>query len=296
MYYVSYSCHYVDFYITRKEIKMKLPITGETTLPLSRPLTLYFCGWEQCKRSHSFGPAIRPHYLIHYVLSGQGQYYINGNSYHLVKGDGFLIAPGVTTIYTADEQDPWEYCWIGFDGYDVETILKNCGFTHEHLIFTDTSGGELKNILLNLVQTFKDGDGNEYTYLGLLYLCFSHMRPPSIYPTQMFYVNYLEKALDYMHHNYTYDIKIADMAKYIGIDRTYLFKLFKTYKQISPQQYLIAYRLNIARKLLKESDLSVTEIVYSCGFRDAPSFNKHFKKHMNITPLQYRSGKEHYLI
>jgi len=274
---------------------MKLPITFENHIHQSKSLTLYHCGLEQCKPSHFFGPAIRPHYLIHYILSGQGQYHINNTTYLLKKGDGFLITPGVSTIYSADEQDPWEYCWIGFDGNEAKTILQNCGFTQEKLIFTDTSNGELKRTLLTLIELFKVGKCNEYSYLGQLYLCFSHMLTPSVNSTHLFYETYLEKALEYIHHNYTYDIKITDVANYIGIDRTYLYKLFITYKKISPQQYLINYRLNIALKLLKESDLRVTELAYSAGFKDGPSFSKHFKKHFNVTPLQYRSNERNYI-
>jgi hypothetical protein len=112
---------------------MKAPITEFSQITLSTPLTLYHCGHEQCAPSHSFGPAIRPHYLFHYVLGGRGQYCVNGQTYHLTKGNGFLINPGVSTVYTADEHDPWEYCWIGFDGYGVKTILQDSALLQQTL-------------------------------------------------------------------------------------------------------------------------------------------------------------------
>jgi AraC-like DNA-binding protein len=261
----------------------------EKNITKERPLTLYHCGYEPCKPSHSFGPAVRPHYLIHYILNGKGQYHVYGQVYHLKKGDAFLITPGVTTLYIADDTDPWEYCWFGFDGYEVETILKRCGLSLTNLVFTDQSDGRLQDTLLALIDNFTTGQGNELTYLGQLYLCFSLMYNLSEATTSMFYETYISKALDYIHHNYTYDIKISDVAKYLSIDRTYLYKLFITYKEVSPQQYLINYRLKVAQKMLKETDLSVTEIAYSCGFKDAPSFNKHFKKRIQCTPLSYRN-------
>lgn len=259
-------------------------------ISLSNPLTLYHCGHEQCKPSHSFGPAIRPHYLIHYVLDGRGEFHVNKTVYHLKKGDGFLITPGVTTYYCADKKDPWEYCWIGFDGSEVTTILHNCGLSQAEPIFTDNSKGALKEDLFTLIHNFTEGIGNEFTYVGQLYLFFSHIHIRTYKSNITIAETYIKKALDFIHNNYTYDIKISDVAKYLSIDRTYLYKLFMLYKNISPQQYLITYRLRVAQKLLKESDLRITEIAYSCGFRDAPSFNKHFKKYFNITPLQYRSS------
>jgi AraC-type DNA-binding domain-containing proteins len=260
----------------------------ETTF-IQRPLILYHCGHEQCQPSHFFGPAIRPHYLIHFVLHGQGIYYVNGSTYHITGGNGFLIHPGVTTLYCADDNDPWEYCWIGFDGYDVETVLHKCGLSMTNLVFSDQSSGSLWKDMLDLIYLFTERKGNEFTYLGQLYRCFSDMYLPLQAITSPVPVTFIEKALDYIHNNYTYEITIADIAKYLSIDRTYLYKLFMTHVKVSPQQYLIHYRLDVSQKLLRETHLSITEISYSCGFRDASSFNKHFKKHFHNTPLKYRA-------
>ncbi len=267
------------------------PLLEKNTSPVGRPLILYHCGHEQCKPSHSFGPAIRPHYLIHYILHGQGNYYVNGVTYPVRGGQGFLINPGITTFYQADENDPWEYCWVGFDGYDVAEIFQNCGLSQVSLIFSDQSSGYLWEDFIRLVHHFTERQGNDLSYIGQLYLCFSRMYLRKDVPSKYLYETHIVKALEYIHNNYTYDIKITDISKYLSIDRTYLYKLFMTFLHVSPQQYLIQYRLDISRKLLYESNLAVTEIAYSCGFRDTPSFNKHFKNHFQITPLKYRSGK-----
>lgn len=251
------------------------------------PLTLFFCGHEKCDPSHSFGPAVRPHYLLHFILNGQGTYYEAGNEHKLKAGDGFLITPGKTTYYIADYKDPWEYCWIGFDGYEAKNILLNCGLTETNLII-HVATQEIKDCFLKLNQIFDSNTGNTYTFISYLYQIFSYMlqnakqnNPSKIDP-------YLDQALSYISNNYIYDIKINDLAQFIGIDRTYLYKIFKENKNVAPQQYLINYRLQAACSLLKETKLTVTEIAYSCGFKDAPSFNKHFKKRYYITPLEFR--------
>jgi AraC-like DNA-binding protein len=252
------------------------------------PLTLYFSGYEKCTPSHFFGPAVRPHYLIHYILNGQGSYFENGREHRLCTGDGFLITPGKTTYYIADSKNPWEYCWIGFDGYEVKTILDNCGFSETNLIF-HLDDDDLRESLLDLNQIFNTNAGNIYSYASYLYKIFSHLIQTAKVNTSFTTSNYIEQAMTYINHNYIYDIKITDVANSIGIDRTYLYKLFMSSKKVSPQQYLIEYRLQTACIHLKETKLTVTEIAYSCGFKDTPSFNKHFKKHYSITPLQYRN-------
>ena len=56
-------------------------------------LYLCYCGLEKCVPLYSFGPAVRPNYLIHYVLDGEGYYYVNDNKYKVRKNQGFLIEP-----------------------------------------------------------------------------------------------------------------------------------------------------------------------------------------------------------
>lgn len=65
--------------------------------------------------------------------------------------------------------------------------------------------------------------------------------------------------------------------------------------KVSPQRYLISFRLNTAVNLLETTKMNITEISYSCGFKDTPTFYKHFKKQFNITPVQYRKSNIDYI-
>jgi len=274
-------------------MKSKLEFISQSKL--SRALTLYYGGSEVCAPYHSFGPAIRQHYLLHYILNGKGKYYVNNKCYELEKGEGFLILPGESTYYKADKEEPWEYCWISFDGYDVGTILKNCGLSKENLVFKDNSNGSFKDNILELIHNYDVNSSNEYALLGQLYLCFSSIYDLAGLKEKNTCESYADKALDYIYNNFSYDIKISDIAKYVGIDRTYLYKIFMDEYKISPQKYLISFRLNTAVNLLETTKMNITEISYSCGFKDTPTFYKHFKKQFNITPVQYRKSNIDYI-
>jgi AraC-like DNA-binding protein len=271
----------------------KLELTSKNKL--SRALTIYYGGSEVCAPSHSFGPAIRPHYLLHYILNGKGKYYVNDKCYELGKGEGFLICPGESTYYKADKEEPWEYCWISFDGYEVSNILKKCGLSKKNLIFKDYSKGNFKENLLSLIHNYEENMSNEFSLLGQFYMCFSSIYDQIDLKENNNYISYFDKALDYIYNNFSYDIKISDISKHVKIDRTYLYKLFMQELKISPQQYLISFRLNMAVNLLETTKMNITEISYSCGFKDMPTFYKHFKKQFNITPVQYRKNKKSYI-
>lgn len=258
-------------------------------LYVNSSLTLFLCGWENCRPGHNFGPAIRAHYLFHYILKGKGKFYSGGHCYNISENQGFLISPGESTYYVADEEEPWSYCWFGFDGYEVKSILENCNLSKENPIFTDKSNGIFRHELLSLVQLFEKSHCNEYEALGHLYMVFSKMQQKKKESVKTYDKSYADKAIDFIRHNYSYDIKITDISKSIGIDRTYLYKLFMKIHNISPQQYLIQFRLHMACKLLESSNITITEVSYSCGFKDAPAFYKHFKNRYGVTPLEYRN-------
>ena len=77
---------------------------------------LCYCGYAKCESLHSFGPAVRPNYLIHLILDGHGRFQTGDATYELAAGQGFLIEPEVQTFYQADKNDPWTYLWVGFGG------------------------------------------------------------------------------------------------------------------------------------------------------------------------------------
>ncbi len=120
---------------------------------MNTPLEIYFCGREQCAAGHSFGPAVRPHYLIHFILSGQGRYHVNGDIHHLQAGDAFLIYPGETTFYEADEKNPWEYAWIGFGGESCRALLSSCAFSENAISFAKLLLRNTKKTLVPKSQT-----------------------------------------------------------------------------------------------------------------------------------------------
>lgn len=262
-------------------------VAENNPLRIGNSLTLYLCGWEECAPGHAFGPAIRPHYLFHYILRGKGIFQAGGRQYALHAGQGFLICPQESTYYAADETEPWQYCWFGFDGYEAEAILARCELSEQNRIFHDTTAGVLEQALIQLVETFDSPHYNDYAAIGQLYLVFSHMARHA-HPCPQPGKGYADAAADFIGNNYSYDIKIGDIARHIGIDRTYLYKAFLLRYQCSPQQYLIRYRLDMACRLLESTDASITEIACSCGFKDTPSFYKRFCQRYAQPPAQYR--------
>lgn len=78
-------------------------------------------------------------------------------------------------------------------------------------------------------------------------------------------LTYAEKAESYIETNYSYPITVEEIASYVGISRSHLFRSFQNYMNRSPKEYLTEYRIKQACRLLRETDLSVSAIAYSVG-------------------------------
>ena len=261
--------------------------SAHAKIPQSHSVSVYFCGREKCAPNHSYGPMMRTQYLFHYVIAGKGTFRTKSTLHHLSPGQGFLICPDQVTYYEADGETPWEYLWIGFDGTEVSQILEDVGLTEKNPIYKGEADGRLEGILEKLLEVFEQDQNDKYRILAQFYAAVALMREGTVTRRQG-EKGYIDKTLDYIHHNYTYRIRIEDIARYVGLDRTYLFKLFVKNVGLAPQEYLIRYRLEQATHLLRETKLSTSQIAYSCGFRDSPSFCKHFKARYNISPMSYR--------
>lgn len=265
-------------------------------------LYLCFCGYSKCEPLHSFGPAVRPDYIIHYILKGKGRYYIEETQYCLEAGQGFMIEPNVLTFYQADEKDPWEYLWVGFNGSNVKEYLQDIGLNSGRFIFRSGYAAKLKSVVVDMLQNTTSTITNQYERQSLLYSFFAILSQNiniSVPRGQDGENIHIRRAVEFVRNNYFNSIRITDIAKYVCVDRTYLYELFRRYLDVSPQDYLTNYRLTRAAELLTLTELTVGEIALSCGYQNAYSFGKAFKAKRGITPVKYReknrSEKKEYL-
>ena len=252
---------------------------------------LCFCGYAKCSPLHSFGPAVRPNYILHYIVDGKGKFLVNGEEYNLQKGQGFLIEPEVQTFYQADEEVPWTYLWIGFGGKKAEDYLRDLGLNKKQLIFQCGCGEELKQIVYSMLKHRKYTAANEYFLEGLLYTFFGTLKENMEIAGNAGEKDgnlYVRKAVEFIQNNYADPVRVKDIADYVGVNRSYLYTLIQDNLQLSPKEYLTNFRLTRAAELLQLTDLSVETVAMSCGYQDALGFSKIFKAKMGITPSAYR--------
>lgn len=251
-------------------------------------LPLYYGGEEACAPNHFFGPATRQHYLLHVVLRGCGTYQVEKKTFFVKAGEAFLIRPHEVTYYQADKETPWSYAWVAFDGAEAERLLRARGLLDDGQYicrFADAlcAAREIHLLIEALWANRHDAAA------GHFYLLLSEIAAPQSGTQPLPLFSYYQTALRYIHHNYGYHIQITDIARHVGVDRTYLYKIFMAQAGLSPKGYLTRYRIQAAKEMLQNTQLSITEIALSCGFSDSSLFCRHFLRAVGCSPGTYRS-------
>ena len=267
-----------------QSISIKIPIYEQQDLSVNS------FGHSVTAPRHQYGPAVRPYYLIHFILKGKGVYHSNHSSYQLSEGQGFLIEPDSPVMYISDEKDPWTYIWVGFSGRFARTLLASLGLSQEQPIFRSTEKDKLLEYVSNMIRHNHGSTEDTYYILGMLFLFLSTIAASNrdtLPPTDgNVYVN---QAITFIQNHITESFQIDDIARYVGLNRTYLSTLFKAHIGLSPLKYIQAFRLTQARSLLESTSLSVASIACSCGYQSPEALIKLFKQRYQISPAAYRT-------
>lgn len=106
--------------------------------------------------------------------------------------------------------------------------------------------------------------------------------------SRSFTAKHYKRVLDYIATHFSQNISLEDMAKQAGISPYHFSRLFKRTVGESPHQFVMAYRVEQARKMLQDITRPMIDIAHACGFADQAHFSRVFKQLQGETPNQWR--------
>ncbi|MBU9727794.1 helix-turn-helix domain-containing protein [Diplocloster modestus] len=259
----------------------------ENTFNFSLPqeLNMYYCGYRKNTYSHSYGPAVRDHYLIGYIKHGKGILYQNGKELPLYSQQLLVMFPHQKIHYIADRHIPWSIKWIGVYGKLVDSYIYSLGITPALPVYPVHDFIKTEEILDDIIRlSTKDTLADKILCIGCLHQFFSCIAGPKITHRE----DYVEQAVNFIKYNYDRGISASDIADSVGLERTYFSKIFKERTGVSPGHSLLTIRMAKAKDLLLHTRLTLKEISYSIGYKDVFYFSKVFKKYTGLAPSAYR--------
>lgn len=97
-----------------------------------------------------------------------------------------------------------------------------------------------------------------------------------------------KKMMEYIQREYNNSISLKDICKVGGVGKTKCAELFMQYVNMPPIEYLICFRLEKSAIMLRDTDRTISEIAFFCGFSGASYYTECFKKRVGCTPNEYR--------
>jgi len=240
------------------------------------------CGYHKTESSHSFGPAVRKHWLLHYVSSGKGTFTSPRGTFEVNAGEIFIIKPFEVNYYEADRDNPWEYYWVGFTTpMSLPSVLMN-----EDRIYAPY----LKNVFGDAFMapdSSEGAKGYEDYLVGKIWEILSRLRRESG-DSELTAEQHVRAAIDLMESEYAMGIDVGGIAKRLHVNRSYFTELFTKALNVSPGAYLTKLRMDRAASLLENRAYSIAVVAASVGYSDPFVFSRAFKSYFGIAPKSYR--------
>ncbi|MCI9540054.1 MAG: AraC family transcriptional regulator [Lachnospiraceae bacterium] len=240
---------------------------------------------------------------ITYVLSGKGQYCVDGTVYDVQAGDLIICNSGVFhRNIVVNPKEPTVEFFVGFTDYHFRNMPENTIILKENgfILHTDT---ELRQNLSKLC--FSMSAENETDQVGKYFMLKAHLiqflllilrqeaEPKPIQDGFQFDSHYksyaVSRIVDYLDSHYNEKISLDRIAQNMYLSPVYISKIFKEETGESPINYLIKIRLEKAKDMLSSPQAeSIKKIANDVGYEDAYHFSKLFKKYYGVSPLHYK--------
>ena len=214
--------------------------------------------------------------------------YVPAGTPYKLKGQ-YLRLVTITFDPTADKPEPDERLRpVPVSEYDESLVHSVADLAPlDKMIHIEDMESE-RDTMLGLVSLFTSAEGS-YKAQGSAILKQLLLKVIETVDENALPARMVEALDNYIRENAGDDISNTEIGAIFGYHPFYISKVLKDRKGTTLRQYIIAYRLKLAKKLLEESAKSVNEISEECGFNDPSYFTKTFKNAFGMTPKDYRN-------
>jgi AraC-like DNA-binding protein/quercetin dioxygenase-like cupin family protein len=257
-------------------------------------------GYVECPPDWRLPERTRPHYQLWLICGGSVTFTIDGrDSTTLTDGSALLLSPGLRQ--RADHQPESPLCcyvvhFMGrIYGMPATSLWQPHAMTaipERGWRFIQHAANELsKELVERRYGSQLLANAAVTRIMGLLqkYTCQAQVEPLS-YDCRG--IAAASATLDYIRDHYADEISLNQLARAAALSPQHLSQVFHRSVGLSPFQYLRRYRLDRAKQLLGETDLTVTQVAAAVGYPDAYYFSRAFQRSEGLAPSHYRRAMQ----
>lgn len=289
---------------TKEQIHSRYLIVNE--LDLLWGLTINTVGKQSVKKNEPYPPGNHPtrylfstqkgrvlnEYQLLYITKGKGSFASASCKKTEIKaGNMFLLFPGEWHCYEPDSSTGWEEYWIGFKGENIDNRIANGFFSPLKPVFYVGIQDEIVQLYnQGIVVAREQKTGFQQMLAGivnhLLGLAFSLDKYSGFENLEV--ANHINKAKIIFSENLQQKVKPEEVAQQLNMSYSWFRRLFKEYTGFAPAQYIQELRIQYAKELLTNTNMSIKEIAFTSGFENTEYFFLAFRKKADCTPSKYR--------
>jgi len=259
--------------------------------------------WGYPRHKHSF-------FELTFIIQGSGQHLLNESIINYKKGDVFFLTPKDEHEFVIDK--PTKFGILKFTEQlfleksntihnkrwqkYIESVIFYQNIIPDDIMVCDKDRKQLfalfellKNEIAN--NTFYSRDIITELFGALLIIVSRNLKSSlkSISKPIISEKERIDSILSYIRQHILdkEHLKIKTIASEFYMSPHYVSVFIKKHAGISIQQYVIQYKLKMAERLLKQTNLSISEIAYKTGFTDSSHFNRIFKKYRGMNPSEF---------
>ena len=253
----------------------------------------FHIGFQSFQSFYTMQPHWHEHLEFTYITSGEGDFIVDDERIAVRGGDLVCVRPDSPHALLSDNGVDFDCLLIRTEPFS-EAELRKMNFVS--LIRGD---GELNRLIYNIKEEFSQGgelsemNKRALTLALIVYLTRNYPRNADTAEEDALRLETLSKIKiieKYISENYRNKITVADLSRLLYVSDGHFCRFFKRHMGISAIEYLNVYRVGKSLELLRNHELSVTEIAMQVGFDDVNYFSRVFKKIRHQTPSEYRQS------
>ncbi len=227
-------------------------------------------------------------YLLIVTTDGCGEIQVADRRCYAEKGSAVVIDCSLPHKYNTHGKK-WDFYYAHFNGSTMEAYCKLLIDIPTPVFLSDVTYAE--NALRNLYRlSFYTENATYLQQSDILSHLLTEMACAQIPKTQPQdgVRSDIFALREYIRQNHKENLHVSDFIGFINLSRYYLIHLFEKQVGMTPYRFLHYCRIQNAQRLLKSTQLSITQIAYEVGYDDPNVFIRRFRAFLGITPKQYR--------
>lgn len=240
--------------------------------------------WHSIPHAHSYAE-------LFYIVGGDGQFRIEDEIYSVRADQLVIVNPDVLHTEVSFDAHPMEYIVLGIEGLELSVDKNHDG---RFCILDYRGGGDILTCLRHILRESKaEQEGYEavcqaYMEILIVRLMRSTSLTLSPLPVEKRASRQCAVVRRYIDTHYKEPLNLDVLAEQAHVNKYYMVHTFKQQYGVSPMHYLAHRRIEESKYLLRETDLSQSQIARVLGFSSASYFSQSFLKAVGVAPMEYR--------